>query len=786
MEPPSGAILLLLLTLTLLRRAQSVNKCDAGERLHLIDQRCYPCPVGKYQSLNRHALVECRQCSRGTFSDRPGAKACSRCAPAHFIDVEGAKACSRCTLDTYREKPGATSAADCLSCSSVSAFMMTENRVNGSSDRKDCVCQAGKLDMGTDFSDPKNRCQNCPEGALCDHIGLEITTVDSIPNFWRPSRHSDQFYRCLSEYSDCTGGGSFRNANLTNSTNASFLLRNFSSLSYQRHFYSSSYGRSANQSAPLDWQPDLQCAPGHTGPVCSVCLSNWVRDRGQSGQCIDCSSRGGRKGAGPTLALAAGCFFFLFFISSVAMTCPVDSDQEKLKTLRRWGKVRNHFKILLGFTQVMTNLDWISWPPGFRKFLEGLFIFNLDLNAILSVSVDPCAFTMPFIDTFLFQVLLLPCFIGTIYLAFYFRATFMKCMGALAKTKCCKGKLQVSGDATLQRVNAINALRSAEKRKNSHKTTSDLILARLTKKVDAAASAVEDLASAAVAATETRQKELAAARIELKEAKAASGNSFLAAIDEVKENVEEKKDAAELEAAATKAQVKVDALVEAEKTAIDMAKVKSRLLEEALTTAKEALAKMKAQVAKDSVTIDAEMDEAKEVVDELKQIELEIQIEDKASRDRLVFWINTFIFLIFPSLTIKIFKLFDCTRILGKLYLTADLAVECWTGNHLNYTWLGYLMVAVYVFGLPVYTGVVLHKNKASLFDTEHPDFYSTRRRYGGLFTQFEPEYWYVVPCCTLSFSGVCDCGCLALQSSRASLSCVRRSRAARLTRRGC
>ncbi len=744
--------LTLVLVLVLMPGVRGEYRCGIGERL--VDSRCYPCAPGMYQSISDHSLSECRLCARGTFSDRAGAKDCSECAPAHFMDVEGAVACSRCTLDTYREDPGATSAADCLSCSSISAYMMTKNRLNGSSTRKDCVCQAGKLDMGTtfSFSDPKIRCQNCPEGAMCDEIGLEITTVDSVPNFWRPSRKSDKFYACLPKYKDCKGGGSFRNYGnySTNRSNASHVLSNnisSMSLDYQQYFYSSEYGRNANDSAPLDWHQDLQCAPGHTGPVCSVCLQNWVRDRGQSGQCIDCSSRGGRKGAGPTLALAAGCFFFLFFASSVAMTCPVDSDQEKLKKLRRCGKVRNHFKILLGFTQVMTNLDWITWPPGFRKYLEGLFLFNLDLNAILSVSVDPCSFTMPFIDTFLFQVLLLPCFIGTIYLAFYFRATFMKCMGSLAKTKCCKGKLKVSGDATLQKVKALAALNMAERKSKSFAATSDLVLAKLNAKLEDAASALKNEATVAEADAETRRKDLGTARKRLEEAKALSANSFLAAIeegdkDESIEKGREKKDQVALEATAAKAQANVDALIQADKKAIDISKVKKRLLGEALTAAKESLAMMKEQMKKDRVDIDAELETAQDVVDELKQIELEIQIEDKASRDRLVFWINTFIFVIFPSLTIKIFKLFDCTEILGRLWLTADLAVECWTGTHLNYTWIGYLMVAVYVFGLPVYTGVVLHKNKKSLYDTEHPDFFSTRRRYGGLFTQFEPDYW--------------------------------------------
>ena len=73
----------------------------------------------------------------------------------------------------------------------------------------------------------------------------------------------------------------------------------------------------------------------------------------------------------------------------------------------------------------------------------------------------------------------------------------------------------------------------------------------------------------------------------------------MAAVDSSEKNdnkgdKEEKKDQAALEVAAAKAQANLDALVEADKTAVDMYKVKKRLLKEALTAAKEALAKMKA------------------------------------------------------------------------------------------------------------------------------------------------------------------------------------------------
>ena len=132
--------------------------------------------------------------------------------------------------------------------------------------------------------------------------------------------------------------------------------------------------------------------------------------------------------------------------------------------------------------------------------------------------------------------------------------------------------------------------------------------------------------------------------------------------------------------------------------------------------------------------IAAALGEAQCLLDEARERAKELKIETTASSDRLIFWINSFIFLIFPGLVVKIFKLFDCTEILSVKYLTADLSVECYTGAHSDYVILGYFLVVFYVFGIPMYTFYALYKNRASLYDEAHPEFYSSQRRYSVLF----------------------------------------------------
>ena len=151
----------------------------------------------------------------------------------------------------------------------------------------------------------------------------------------------------------------------------------------------------------------------------------------------------------------------------------------------------------------------------------------------------------------------------------------------------------------------------------------------------------------------------------------------------------------------------------------------------------------KEQREKETAPIVTALEEAQWLLDDCETIVEELKVENQASRDRLVFWINSFIFLIFPGLVVKIFKLFDCTEILNIKYLTADLSIQCYQGEHLSYSILGYVLIAFYVFGIPIYTFYVLYKNRASLYDQDHPEFWSSRRRYGGVFSQYEEEFWY-------------------------------------------
>ena len=85
----------------------------------------------------------------------------------------------------------------------------------------------------------------------------------------------------------------------------------------------------------------------------------------------------------------------------------------------------------------------------------------------------------------------------------------------------------------------------------------------------------------------------------------------------------------------------------------------------------------------------------------------------------------------------KTFMALRCRKIFDKYYLSADLAQECWVGDHANWgAPLAYVMIAIYCVGIPVGTYVTLRRYRASLYDPEHPRHMQTLRRYGNLYGQ--------------------------------------------------
>jgi hypothetical protein len=78
--------------------------------------------------------------------------------------------------------------------------------------------------------------------------------------------------------------------------------------------------------------------------------------------------------------------------------------------------------------------------------------------------------------------------------------------------------------------------------------------------------------------------------------------------------------------------------------------------------------------------------------------------------------ISMVLFVAYPSVSVKIFRLFQCREVDGLYWLAVDMRLQCYTSEWTGYAIYGGVMLIVYVIGLPFGTFVLLYRKRHSLF----------------------------------------------------------------------
>ena len=101
--------------------------------------------------------------------------------------------------------------------------------------------------------------------------------------------------------------------------------------------------------------------------------------------------------------------------------------------------------------------------------------------------------------------------------------------------------------------------------------------------------------------------------------------------------------------------------------------------------------------------------------------------------------------LIYPGLSTKIFTMFKCKTIDGipGSLLVEDYDQECYKGEHITYMIVGAVFLCLYVLGIPLIMFLLLWRNKKHLHDENSPKHHLIKRALGGMYTQYEPAYWW-------------------------------------------
>jgi hypothetical protein len=75
--------------------------------------------------------------------------------------------------------------------------------------------------------------------------------------------------------------------------------------------------------------------------------------------------------------------------------------------------------------------------------------------------------------------------------------------------------------------------------------------------------------------------------------------------------------------------------------------------------------------------------------------------------------------------------------------LDADPAVRCYEGEHARVSTAALVLVVLYCVGIPSFLFLSLWRRRGALFDARAPGHAETVAALGGLYLQFDHEYWY-------------------------------------------
>ena len=98
------------------------------------------------------------------------------------------------------------------------------------------------------------------------------------------------------------------------------------------------------------------------------------------------------------------------------------------------------------------------------------------------------------------------------------------------------------------------------------------------------------------------------------------------------------------------------------------------------------------------------------------------------------------LFIAYPSVSIKIFRLFNCVSVAGQHYLVEDMRLLCYTQEWWGYAIYGIVMIILYVVGLPAATLYLLFVRRRALFG---PGSEENMRKYGFLYDAYGPVAWF-------------------------------------------
>jgi len=409
-------------------RASSCKKCEAGYATATIaSSSCSSCPAGKKSRAGASTCqacppgfassegdANCTACDVGNYAATNGSSSCTACAAGSYAPLAAMSTCTPCEPGTAQGATGQASCVDCVAGKSASEYGTTSctdcqgalYSFEGSVTCTRCVKEyyyavAGE---GTD------RCRECPTGSSCNDDG-ESTQHNLFikAGYWRITAvNADKnstvvVHECPFGTNACAGGTKIGRGTTNNS----------------------------------------YCEPGHEGPLCAVCSSDYYMNPDQL-KCLPCI---GVKSLGVLLLDSPSLIIFiLFVVALIAFAYRVNKlavEKEKLEakmevndgivqeedrapglwdfrnfTAVRWFVdgflfIRSHFKggkvkikVLIAYFQIASNVAYtcrIRFPLSFTSLMSFLGVFNF--NVIPSLGLACRLGSYDYVDATIFSTL---------------------------------------------------------------------------------------------------------------------------------------------------------------------------------------------------------------------------------------------------------------------------------------------------------------------------------------------------------------------------------------------
>jgi hypothetical protein len=336
---------------------------------------CIECSLGQWTEGEKGSM-SCVQCDLGKYANISERGTCVASPKGHYNDAKGQNVTSPCPENTYLEKAGAKTSLSCKACD----HDRTTNTITGSTSNESCICRGQKNQSGIIHSGyyhtKEKQCEACPHGGMCSTDGASTVDLHAAIGFWRASNASAIFQSCTA---------AFRGVDQENIANKICCPSN-----------------------SILCNVNDACLSPHTGPLCSLCSTDFVRVGTECRPCPGGASLG--AGFGVAFALAVVCFLF-----SLVLLFKL-TEKEK----RKKNKIRGPFKIILTWCQILSALpsstDSVPWPKSFISLSSLLGISNLDPFDVLGG--NPCQFALRYLDKFLVHMMLPVLFAVAIWLAY--------------------------------------------------------------------------------------------------------------------------------------------------------------------------------------------------------------------------------------------------------------------------------------------------------------------------------------------------------------------------------